>query len=299
MNCLHLYQCDANEQLTVIATCQVLHLLGRVYFYLLHVYLNIKLSLDEQLTYLSAAAHLIIALYHSDKGNFIPVQLYFDVMSMIKNIYFCMAKAQINNPIAQFWIILLGTDGLEKVSRKETMVGSDTNADQLQLANQIDGAVQCINILREHPEWGTDSQRLTLKPLSNNPGSISSKHDHINLKSWKGNVEVSCIVLESCWKEGQRKAVQVLTDAGLTAPFGMIDEKGGYTILCPFRGGKVILVNRKVNSAERDQTDEEADIPYEPESQETGVPLDAMDMEPDLDDLAGQAVQPQNSKYKP
>ena len=151
-------ECDADERLTVIATCRVLHLLGRVYFYLLHAYLNIKLSLDEQLTYLSAAAHLILALYHSNKHDFIPVQFYFDVMSMIKNVYFCMAKTQIDNPVAQFWIILLGTDGLEKVFRKvQTMVGSDTNADQLQLANWIDGAVQCINILEEHPEWGADS----------------------------------------------------------------------------------------------------------------------------------------------
>ena len=122
------------------------------------MYLNIKLSPDEQLTYLSAAAHLILMLYHSNKGDFIPVQLYLDIMSMIKNVYFCMAKTQIDNPIAQLWIILLGTDGLEKVFRKvQAMVGSDTNADQLQLANQIDGAVQCINILKEHPEWGTDS----------------------------------------------------------------------------------------------------------------------------------------------
>ena len=85
-----------------------------------------------------------------------------------------------------------------------------------------------------------------------------------------------------------------------------MDEKGGYDILCPFGGGKVILVNGKVDSAERDQTDEEADVPDEPESQATSVPLDAMDMEPDLDDFAGtaeistaQAVQPQNSKYEP
>ena len=67
-----------------------------------------------------------------------------------------------------------------------------------------------------------------------------------------------------------------------------MDEKGGYDILCPFGGGKVILINGKVESAERDQTDEEADVPDEPESQATSVPLDAMDMEADLDDLAVQ-----------
>lgn len=64
----------------------------------------------------------------------------------------------------------------------------------------------------------------------------------------------------------------------------MMDEKGEYDILCPFRGGKVVLVNGKA-TAERDQTD----VPEEPESQATSVPLDAVDMQPDLDDLAGTA----------
>ncbi|PPR07576.1 hypothetical protein CVT26_002325 [Gymnopilus dilepis] len=287
-------ECDANERLTVTATRRVLRLLGRVYFFLLHAYLNIDLSLDSQLTYLAAAAHLILALYHTNKGDFIPVQLYFDVMSMIKNVYFCVAKTQIDNPTAQFWIILLGTDGLEKVFGKvRTMVGGDTNADQLQLANRIDGAVQCINILEEHPEWGAGSRRLTLKPLSEDPDSVTSEHDHINPRSWKGDVNVSRVVLESCWKEGRRKAVEVLESAGLTAPFDKMDEAGGFDILCPFGGGKVVLVNGKIDAAERDQTNEEADTsddtPDDVGPPAANVPLDALDIEPDLDDIAGYA----------
>ena len=105
-------------------------------------------------------------MYNKDKGNFIPVQTCFDVMSMIKNVYFSVAKTQIDNPTGSFWIILLGTDGLEKVFGKvRTMVGNDTHADQLQLTNRIDGAVQCVNILEKHPEWGGQSRRLNLKPL--------------------------------------------------------------------------------------------------------------------------------------
>ncbi|KAF8990460.1 hypothetical protein BDQ17DRAFT_1433746 [Cyathus striatus] len=133
-------ECKPNASPTVITTHRILHL-----------------------THLSAAVHLILALYHSNKGDFIPVQLYFDVVSMIKNIYISVGKTQIDSPTSKFWIILLGTDGLEKVFGKvQTMVGGDTNADQLQLTNCIDGAVQCINILEEHPEWGADSWRLML-----------------------------------------------------------------------------------------------------------------------------------------
>jgi hypothetical protein len=79
-------------------------------------------------------------------------------MSMIKNVYFCIVKTQVDDLTGSFWIILLGSDGLEKVFGKvRSMVRNDTNADQLQLTNRIDGAVQCVKILEIHPEWGGQS----------------------------------------------------------------------------------------------------------------------------------------------
>jgi len=114
------------------STCDALQLVGRVYCHLLNAYLDTTLSLHQQLQHLSAAAHLILALYSQDKGDFIPVQTYFDVMSMAKNVYLCVAKAQRDNPTGRFFIILLGTDGLEKIFGKvQSMVGNDTNADLL------------------------------------------------------------------------------------------------------------------------------------------------------------------------
>lgn len=95
-----------------------LRLLGRLYSSLLNAYLDTSLSLHQQLVHLSYAAHLVLALYNRDKGDFIPVQSYFDLMSMIKNAYFCLAKAQVDNPNGKFFLILLGTDGLEKIFGK-------------------------------------------------------------------------------------------------------------------------------------------------------------------------------------
>jgi hypothetical protein len=57
------------------------------------------------------------------------------------------------------------------------MVGNDTNADVLQLANRIDGAVKCVNILELHPEWGGEARCLRLGPLQGNADDISSKYD--------------------------------------------------------------------------------------------------------------------------
>ena len=80
----------------------ILWLFGHIYFYLLTAYLDITLSLNDQLVRLSAAAHLILAIYHTDKGEFIPGQTCFDVMCMIKNIYFSMAKPRLMTPQAHF-----------------------------------------------------------------------------------------------------------------------------------------------------------------------------------------------------
>ena len=118
------------------ASHRILWLLGQLYHNILEAFLRMTLSLHEQLTRLSTATHVMLALYASYHGNFIPVQLFFDVMSMIKNVYMCVAKTQVNNLDGKFWVILLGTDGLEEVFGKvRTMVGNDTNADELQLAN--------------------------------------------------------------------------------------------------------------------------------------------------------------------
>ena len=153
----------------------ILWLVGRIYFNLLTAYLDVTLSLNDQLVRLSAVAHLILAIYHTDKGEFIPVQTCFDVMCMIKNIYFSIAKTQVDDPEGSFWIILLGTDGLEKVfGQVRTMVGNDTHTDHLQLTKWIDGAVQCVNILENHPEWGGQLRCLIVKPLLSNTEEISS-----------------------------------------------------------------------------------------------------------------------------
>lgn len=62
-----------------------------------------------------------------------PPQLYVDIMIMIKNIFFCVAKTKADNPDGKFWIILLGTDCLEELfGILRTMVGNYSNVDILQ-----------------------------------------------------------------------------------------------------------------------------------------------------------------------
>ncbi|KAG6818758.1 hypothetical protein H0H93_002077, partial [Arthromyces matolae] len=289
---------ESDERPTEQSSRRVLSLLGRLYDHLLQAYLNTDLSLNDQLTHLSASAHLILALYHRDKGDFIPVQLYFDVMSMIKNVYFCVAKTQIDNPTAKFWLLLLGTDGLEKVfGHVRTMIGNDTNADQYQLSTRIGGAVQCVNILACHPEWGGQSRRLTLKSLPDSDAdSISSKYDHLNPKTMKGDLSVSSVVLSGCWAAGRACAEQELMAGDVDPPFEGMETEGGFDILCPFGKNRIVLVQGVIDSGERNETEEEHDISPLPSddanpNDDTHVgPTSELneDVEPDLDDLVGQ-----------
>ena len=241
-------------------------------------------------------------MYHNDKGEFIPVQTFFDVMSMIKNVYFCVAKTQVDDPTGSFWIILLGTDGLEKVFGKvRTMVGNDSNADLLQLTNRIDGAVQCVKILEIHPEWGGQSRRLDVKPLPLDAVDISSKYDHINPKSWMGDVRVQNVVLGGSWAAGFRVAETELADAQFPSPFDNMKNTGGYDIMCPFGSGKMVLVDGRLSAGERDETDEERDEPRVAVQDEPAAPNpeDGTEIEPDLDDVAGTAELAESTTLQP
>lgn len=301
----------SNDSPLVHATRRSLILLGRVYWNLLRAYLDTGISLNDQLVHLSTAAHLILAIYHQDKGEFIPVQTYFDVMSMIKNVYFCVAKTQLDDPDADFWTVLLGTDGLEKVFGKvRTIVGNDTNADQLQLTNRIDGAVQCVNILEQHPEWGGQARRLNVKPLfnvvdkDNTPANeITSTYDHISPRSFTGDLCVGKVVLRGCWLSGRRLAEQTLENGQMKSPFADMDKEGGFDILCPFGKKKAVLVDGHLAPGEQEETEEEREDSQADSggSQAVAAAADskltpeddtlAADMlqEPDLDDIVGAA----------
>jgi hypothetical protein len=272
---------------------RILRLLGQLYSHLLDIYTNINLSLHDQLLHLSAAAHLVLALYSKEKGGFMPSQLYYDFMTMAKNAYFCVAKTQLDDPKGSFWLILLGTDALETLFGKiRTMVGSDSNADQLQLANRAESAAICSKILAEHPDWERAPRRIKMKAWRDESGDISAKVDHINPATWRGDVKVENVVLLTSWQEGRRLAEKELKEAGYGIPFEDMDNGNEYDILCPFGSGRVVLIDRMTDGEQSEEVDEDdittsqdtSDHPSsvlpDASSSETALP------EPDLEDLA-------------
>jgi hypothetical protein len=169
-------------------------------------YICVDLSLSEQLVHLSAAAHLLIAMFAEDQAgtNLMPTQLYLDIMIMIKNAYFCVAKAKADDPNGNFWIILLGTDRLETLyGILRTMVGNDANLDLLQLGLRLTGTTEVSTILAKYPHWDRAPRRLKLPTLSKDGLVVHAHTDHINPASWRGDVKVAHVNLQTCWKLGR------------------------------------------------------------------------------------------------
>ena len=184
------------------------HLLGALFRHILIPYICVDLSLSEQLEHLSAASHLLFGLFSENKATtkLMPTQLDIDIMIMVKNVYFCVAKAKVDDPQGNFWIILLGTDRLEVLfGILRTMVGNDANLDLLQLGLRLTGTTEVSTVLAKYPHWDRAPRRLKLPAISRDGLTIHEHVDHVNPASWRGNVKVSQVILQTCWKLGRRK----------------------------------------------------------------------------------------------
>ncbi|VDC04056.1 unnamed protein product [Peniophora sp. CBMAI 1063] len=184
---------------------EALHLLGDVCLHLVMPFICIDLSLSEQLEHLSSAAHLVLALYvhENAKSHFFPHPLVIDIMLMVKNTYFCVAKAKVDMPTAPFYLILLGTDRLETLfGIVWTMVSNDVNVDVLQLALRATGATDVANILACYPEYYREPRRAHAPAINRDMQAVNGA-DKITLRDWCGEVHVETVTLLTAWRRGR------------------------------------------------------------------------------------------------
>ncbi|KAJ7469170.1 hypothetical protein FB451DRAFT_1340217 [Mycena latifolia] len=192
---------------------EALKMFGQLGYHLLMPYIYIELSLHQQLVHLSTAAHLLFLLYSGEKAgtSFMANQTYVNLMIMIKNVFFCVAKTKVDLPDAEFFIILLGTDRLEVLfGLIRTAIGTDANMDILQLASRISNLIETVMILANRPHWDRSPRRLKLPMIINEAGDVSPNADHINPASWKGDVHVRAVNLLTSWKLGRQKAEELI-----------------------------------------------------------------------------------------
>ena len=217
---------------------EALRLYGQLCYHLIFPYICVELTLSEQLEHLSAAVHLVLALYVHDnaRSSFIPNILFTDIGIMVKNVFFCVAKAKVDHPNQPFFLVLLGTDRLESLfGILRTMVGNDANLDILQLALRVTSTTEVSNILAKHPEWDKSPRRLRLPTVSKTMDNFSNAVDHTGPRAYlhPNKLLPSGLTLATAWKRGRHLveekyawAVQTLRcisttkNASILAPYG-------------------------------------------------------------------------------
>lgn len=223
---------STNSHRGFLESREALWILGKLLFHMVYPYLCVELSLSEQIEHLSAAAHLALALYRIDGKDFLPTNLYIDLMIMIKNVVFCVAKAKVDDIDGEFFLILQGTDRLEELfGILRTMVGNDANLDILQLVSRLAGTTEVSNILAKYPHWDRSPRRLKLSALTRDSKEIPDSSDHIKPASWRGNLRLKDVSLQTSWNRG-RKMVEDECKA-LKPILQQLDQIDGVDILSP------------------------------------------------------------------
>ncbi|KAJ7836282.1 hypothetical protein B0H14DRAFT_2363015, partial [Mycena olivaceomarginata] len=218
----------------------------------------VDLTLSEQLEHLSAAAHLLLLLYRDGQKDAIPMLLYTDIMIMIKNTYFCVAKAKVDDPTGKFWLILLGpgTDRLEELfGILRTMIGNDRNLDVPQSVERITGSTEVANILAMYPHWDRPPRRLQLPTLARDSSVLSDRADHIKPPSWRGYTTLANVTPLTCWNRGWRIIEQECPQ--LAKHFRALDASYNVNILSPL--GELI-VNKELDPDDNEDDDEEVAV---------------------------------------
>jgi hypothetical protein len=246
---------DKSNQL-YIEVREALRLYGQFCYHMIFPYICTELSLAEQLEHLSASVHLLLALYvHEDgRSHFIPMPLFVDIGIMVKNAFFCVAKAKLDHPMDPFFLVLLGTDRLETLfGILRTMVGNDANLDILQLALRVTATTEVSNILSKHPDWDKSPRRLRLPALTKSMDVVSNSTDHIGPRAYlhPERLYPSGLTLATPWKRGRQLVEE--KHHWTVSILHRISTTPNATILAPF--GTSIITEHLTEEDDRDDRD--------------------------------------------
>ncbi|KAJ7848204.1 hypothetical protein B0H13DRAFT_2361998 [Mycena leptocephala] len=177
-------------------------LLSRLCGYLVRPFKTPNMTLSEQLESLSAAAHLFFILFRANRTSFCPGQLYYDVQTMIKNIFWTVAKQKILDPSGVHHIGLNGGDRLEGLYGIYRLMDNSRNVDILQLSQRASTTAESCRIFAKHPDWDRGHKRLRLEGAEG--------VDHTNPRSHTGDVSVANVSLLTSWNCGRRQAIELM-----------------------------------------------------------------------------------------
>ena len=95
----------------------------------------------------------------------------------------------------------------------------------------LSGCTEVANILAKYPQWDRSPRRLKVPAISRDSKELPDAADHINPASWRGNIEVKNVSLQTSWRRGRRL---VESECLFTAPILQSLEKDpGVNIFSP------------------------------------------------------------------
>ncbi|KAG2117596.1 hypothetical protein DEU56DRAFT_919052 [Suillus clintonianus] len=219
-------------------------LLSSVIESILIPFINVDLSLMEQVQYLSRYAHLSFALFRSHRRSFMGYQLYYDSHTMSKNVMFSITKQQLLDPSASFFLGNSGDDRLELHFGRTRMIGGHNSGytftqvvDRLGATKDIDG------VFKRHPDMDPGHHRHRL-------GTRQENVDHINCDMWKGDIISGRCDLPSAWATGREMALSILSMSQIDPiNFSFLDLfcDPGVDILRPFGENKYFGISNSVD----------------------------------------------------
>ncbi|KAJ6582561.1 hypothetical protein DFH09DRAFT_912293 [Mycena vulgaris] len=228
---------DPSEMAEFEAIC----LLGELLDAWLQPFINVNLSLSEQIESLVKFSHLLCALYMQNGTSFLPNQLYGDLQSTIKNAILMVPKMRLINGQLKVFICLLGDDVLEALFGRSRMIGGHSpNSSVSELQNRFNSAMNLDYIYEKHPELERKPRRLAM---------FRMRHvDHLRPAHFQAELRADSCDLEACWEPGVLSAEAALRKFGVKMPvsFKQLFKRKNTDLMRPF-GGKYPAISAEVD----------------------------------------------------
>lgn len=252
---------------------EAIKMLAHILHHLLEPFVNPTLSLSQQVSYISTCSHLIFCQYRLNRVAFLPNQLYYDIMTALKNIVFCIAKQLRLDPASNFSLLDVGTDPIEVLFALVCMCGGHNNSiNYKQGIDRLRSACDVHGVYSRSPDLHRGHRRLNM---------TRSEHvDHINREMWQGDTIVRNCNLQTAWLDGRNKATAILKPSPFPPEeyeFEVIFAVEGVDMLCVFGGGKYPSVNQE--DSEEGELEDRSAVPI----QEEAMPMEGEQIADNVD----------------
>ncbi|KZV79434.1 hypothetical protein EXIGLDRAFT_707060 [Exidia glandulosa HHB12029] len=257
--------------------------LSEILWLFVRPFITPDMTLAAQLESLSAFSHSVAILQLKHGSSCLTGALYADTQATIKNIFVIVARLKRINPQYKLFLLLEGTDRLEQLFSETRTLDHARNFDTIQLSYKLSSGFLIHAIFQRNPDLDRGHRRLK---LTNCMGI-----DHLNPKSWTGDVCVDNVDLNAVWESGREQAVQYLTAqfgaAAATLATRLSDSfsRPDYDVMRP--DGHYVGVSGPTSDDERSERVEPAVTPHIPRAPvpvaAASVPVDTTELSPGED----------------